>query len=82
MNRTELCARDVAAASMLRTDCASAIPAVFSTISDGLATGEAVTIAEFGTFSTRSRSARHGRNPARPSPLPLRARRRTKPVHT
>ena len=82
MNRTERCARVVAAASMLRTDCAFAIPAVFSTISDALATGEAVTIAEFGTFSTRSRSAQRGRNPARPSPLPLRARRRTKPVHT
>ena len=37
---------------------------MFATIAEALARGETVSIAGFGTFATRSRAARQGRNPA------------------
>ena len=40
-----------------------AVDGVFSGIGDALAIGEEVRIAGFGTFGTRSRPARTGRNP-------------------
>ena len=39
------------------------VDAVFSAISDALARDERVAIAGFGTFSTKTRGARQGRNP-------------------
>ena len=51
---------------VLRSDLAHhfAVAAVFATIAEALARGEKVSIAGFGTFATRSRPARQGRNPA------------------
>ena len=46
-----------------KADAESAVNAVFSVIADALAREETVTIAGFGTFSTKRRSARQGRNP-------------------
>ena len=39
------------------------VAAVFAAIGDSLAKGEAVSIAGFGTFATKNRPARQGRNP-------------------
>ena len=61
MNRSELCARVPAAASMSKADAAAG--AVFSAIADALARGETVTFAGFGKFTTRDPPARAGRNP-------------------
>ena len=63
MNKAELSARVAARTSMSRRCVDAAVSAVFSTIADALAGGETVRIAGFGTFSTRSRPARQGRNP-------------------
>ena len=63
MNRTEFCARIAARSSLSRTDAAIAVEAVVSVIADALEKGEAVNIAGFGTFTTRQRAARQGRNP-------------------
>ena len=63
MNKSELSSRVAAAASMSRTEADTAVSAVFSAIADALAAGETVAIAGFGTFSTKERSARTGRNP-------------------
>ena len=63
MNRSELTSNVAAGASLSKSDAASAVRAVFATIADALARGETVTIAGFGTFSTRHRPARDGRNP-------------------
>ena len=63
MTKTQLAARVAAQASMSRAGAHAAVNAVFSTIADALAGGETVTIAGFGTFSTKSRPARQGRNP-------------------
>ena len=63
MNKRELAARVAARTSLSGSDADAAVSAVFSAIADALAGGETVTIAGFGTFSTRSRPARPGRNP-------------------
>ena len=63
MNRTELVPRVAATTSLSQVDAAFAVRSVFETIADTLADGETVTIAGFGTFSTRSRAARQGRDP-------------------
>ena len=64
MNRSELSSNVAASASLSKSDAASPVSAVFATIAEALAGGETVTIAGFGTFSTRSRPARQGRHPA------------------
>ena len=51
----------------------SVIDAVFSTISGALANDKTVTIAGFGTFSTRARAARQGRNPKTGEPITIAA---------
>ena len=63
MNKSELSVRVAADASMSRAAAERAVDAVFRTISEALAGGEVVTIPGFGTFSTRARAARQGRNP-------------------
>ena len=63
MTITQLAAGVATQASMSRAGADAAVNAVFSTIADALADGETVTIAGFGTFSTKSRPARQGRNP-------------------
>ena len=63
MNRTEIIANVAPSTSLSKSDAASAVGVVFRTIGDALAGGEAVTIAGFGTFTTRDRPAREGRNP-------------------
>ena len=63
MNKRELAAHVAARTSLSKSDADAAVSAVFSAIADALASGETVTIAGFGAFSTRSRPARTGRNP-------------------
>ena len=63
MIKAELAARVAAQASLSRAAADTAVNGVSSTIADALACGETVTIAGFGTFSTKSRPARQGRNP-------------------
>ena len=63
MNKTELSARLVARTSISKPGADAAVRAVFSTIADALAGGGGVAIAGFGSFSTKSRPARQGRNP-------------------
>ena len=63
MNKAELAARVATQTSLSEVGADVAVNAVFSTIADTLAGGETVTIAHFGTFSTKSRPARQGRNP-------------------
>ena len=64
MNKSDLCANVAAEASVSRVTADTVASGVFSTVAGALARNEAVTIAAFGTFSTRERAARQGRNPA------------------
>ena len=63
MNRLELTAKVAAGTSLLKSDAASAVSAVLDTIGDALAGGEAVTLAGYGTFTSRKCPAREGTNP-------------------
>ena len=63
MTKTQLAALVAAETSMSKAGADIAVNAVFSTIAGALASGETVAISGFGTFSTKSRPARLGRNP-------------------
>ena len=63
MTKSELSTQVAAQASLTKASADAAVNAVFSAITEALAKGEAVTLTGFGTFSTRKREARQGRNP-------------------
>ena len=63
MKKSDLSSHVATQASLSKAAADNAVTVVFSAISDALAREEAVTIAGFGTFSTKRRSARQGRNP-------------------
>jgi DNA-binding protein HU-beta len=73
MNKSELVDALASATGMSKTDAGKAIDAIFGTddgiIASALKKGDRVQITGFGTFETKSRKARTGRNPApeRPS---------------
>ena len=63
MTKSELSTQVAAQASLTKASADAAVNAVFSAITEALAKGETVTLTGFGTFSTRQREARQGRNP-------------------
>lgn len=58
-----------------RNDSAELVETVLRMISDALVLGESVKISSFGTFSTREKSARVGRNPKTGEEVPIHPRR-------
>ena len=70
MNKTEMAKKLASKTGMTQGDAADAVDAIFSTddgqgiIAVELDAGRKVSIAGFGTFETRHRKARMGRNPA------------------
>ena len=64
MNKSELCAHVADRAGVSRATADSVVTAMLAVVAETLARDESVAIAGFGTFSTRARSARQGRNPA------------------
>ena len=71
MNKSDLSAHLAALASLSRTEADFVVNAVFSAIADALARDEPVAIAGFGTFTTRRRTARQGRNPRTGEPITI-----------
>ena len=63
MNKSEIAGRLADRTGVGRTVAGDAVNAVFEVIAETLARGEDVRIAGFGSFGTRSRPARTGRNP-------------------
>ena len=63
MNKAEMADRLAARTALGKSVAKEAVDDVFAAIGDALANGEEVRIAGFGTFGTRSRPARTGRNP-------------------
>lgn len=63
MNRAETADRLAARARLSKAVAREAVDGLFAVIGEALANGEEVRIAGFGTFATRSRPARIGRNP-------------------
>lgn len=63
MNKMDLVNKVAEQTGLKKKDAESAVNSVFGAIEDALSSGEKVQIIGFGTFETRSRSARSGRNP-------------------
>ncbi len=63
MNKAELVDAVADAADISKAAAARSVDAVFEVITEQLKRGDAVTLVGFGTFITRSRAARSGRNP-------------------
>ena len=63
MKKSDIADRVADGTGLSRRTAGVAVDAVFETVSEALASGEEVRISGFGTFATRSRPARTGRNP-------------------
>ena len=63
MNKTELIAAVAAKTCLTKKDAEQAVNAALDTITAEIAKGEKVALAGFGTFETKHREARTGRNP-------------------
>ena len=63
MNKTQLIDSVAEATGQSKIDAQKAVDAVFSTITKALALGDQVSILGIGTFGTKNRAARTGRDP-------------------
>ena len=63
MNKTEMTDRLAARTGLSKSDARDAVDGVFAIVGETHADGEEVRLPGFGTFGTRSRPARTGRNP-------------------
>lgn len=63
MNKTELVASVAEKAGMTKKDAEKAVSAVLDSVQEALANNDKVQLIGFGTFETRERAARTGRNP-------------------
>ena len=63
MNKQDVVAAVASSSGMSKTSADTAVDAIFAAITDALRKGEDVRLVGFGTFSTRRRAARQGRNP-------------------
>ena len=63
MNKTELIAEVAKKCGISKKDAEKAVAAVLDGITEALKAGDKVALVGFGTFETRERPARKGRNP-------------------
>ena len=66
MNKTELIAAIAAKTGETKKDAEATLNAFVNVVSETLAKGDKVQLVGFGTFETRERAARQGRNPRDP----------------
>ena len=75
MNKTELIAAVAESAGLTKKDSERVINAAIDAITASLAKGEKVQISGFGTFESKEREARIGRNPHTKEPIEIPATR-------
>ncbi len=63
MNKSDLISQVAEKAGLKKVDAEKAVNAIFDSIGEALKEGDKVQLIGFGTFETRERSARVGRNP-------------------
>ncbi len=63
MNKTELVAKVAEQANMTKKDTERFVNTFISVVEDALSSGDTVALLGFGTFLSRERPAREGRNP-------------------
>ena len=66
MNKAELVTAVAAKTNLTKKDAEAAINAFLGTVQTALVKGEKVQLIGFGTFETKKRKAREGRNPRKP----------------
>lgn len=66
MNKTELVSKMAEKSLLTKKDAEKALNAFMESIQEALVSGEKVQLVGFGTFETRERAARKGRNPKNP----------------
>ena len=64
MNKGDLITKVAEKTDLTKKDCEKVVNETFEAIKETLADGEKVQLIGFGTFETRKRQAREGRNPA------------------
>lgn len=75
MNKSELVEAVAERADISKAAASRAVDAMVDTISDTLRDGDQVTLVGFGTFLTRQREARQGRNPRTGENIQIKASR-------
>ena len=63
------------AANLSRTEASQLVESVLETVAQGLERGETVKLSSFGTFQTRDKRERIGRNPKTGEEVPITPRR-------
>mgnify|MGYP003623394191 CR=1 FL=1 len=63
MTKSDLVAQVAETAELSKKDAEKAVNAMVETITDALKKGDKVALVGVGTFETRNRTARQGRNP-------------------
>lgn len=66
MNKAELVSRMADNSGLTKKDAESALNAFMKSVEEALLGGDKVQLVGFGTFETRERAARQGRNPRNP----------------
>ena len=69
MNKAELVAAIAEKTEFTKKDAETALNAVIASIEEALVKGDKVQLIGFGTFETRERKARQGRNPRKPEEI-------------
>ena len=69
MNKTELITAMAEASGLTKKDCDTALNAFVDTLQTALKSGDKVQLVGFGTFETKARPARVGRNPRTGEPM-------------
>jgi len=73
ITKTELVASIASATGESQATVSRVVDGLFSSVSEAVAKGEKVSLAGFGTFEPRERSARTGRNPQTGEPVQIAA---------
>lgn len=63
MNKSELTAMVAEKAGLTKKDADKAVNAFIDSVTEGLVNGEKVVLVGFGSFETKQRAARKGKNP-------------------
>lgn len=73
MNKSELIEAIAESTDLPKTAAGRALDATLKTISEVLQNGDSVSLVGFGTFNTKDRPARTGRNPKTGEPIEIKA---------
>ena len=71
MNRAELVAKIAEKSELTKKDAEKALASFISSVTEALKDGEKVQLVGFGTFETRKREARTGRDPRTGNPIKI-----------